>query len=419
MTVALKAGSPPEITRLGPNQEIEIRAWPGCPGLDYPGEPLPPWAYDDPAVLELEKEAVFRRSWQLACHVSDVPNSGDFQVFDLLEDSVIVLRGRDGELRVFMNACRHRAARLLDGKGRCGPRLQCPYHNWTYDLEGHLTNLPLAGSFPGLDKSCHGLKTVPFEIFHGFVFVRIKGDGPSVAEDWGAIGADLAAYEVAEMVPIGEPIEEIWACNWKIAVDNYQDVFHVPMGHPGLYRLLGLDLRLDLEPSGVSRGIQDLTERPSARWSERLYLELLRREKGRLPKPLNNQWRNYTMLPSLGIDAFPETVSTFQIIPLAVERTMVRMAIYGRANASRSEKARCYLIDRISRGVNEEDQDFCRRVQRGMKTAGYRPGPLSQLEVCTAQFHDHLRQRVPLVREQGRPTPEALRKALGPVSSDH
>ena len=411
MTAALRDEIPANVTRIGPNEEIEIHAWPDCLGLDRPVEALAPWVYDEPALLELEKEAIFRRSWQMACHVSDIPAPGDFQVFDLLDDSVIVLRGRDGEPRAFMNACRHRAARLLDGKGRCGPRLQCPYHGWTYDLEGRLKSLPLADSFPDIDRTCHGLTPVPFEIFHGFVFIRIKGDGLSVADEWGTIGDDLAAYGAAELEPLHDPLVEIWDCNWKLAVDNYQDVYHVPMGHPGLYRLLGLGLRMDLERSGVSRGIQNLTEKPSARWSERLYLDLVRNEGKRLPDPISHQWRNYTMLPNLGIDAFPEMISTFQLIPLAIEKTLVRMAVYGHPDATRSEKARCYLIDRISRNVGEEDRDFCRRVQRGLKTSEYRPGPLSQLEVCTAQFHEYLRERMTVVRAPRRPAPEVLREA--------
>jgi phenylpropionate dioxygenase-like ring-hydroxylating dioxygenase large terminal subunit len=112
-------------------------------------------------------------------------------------------------------------------------------------------------------------------------------------------------------------------------------------------------------------------------------------------------------------------ISTFQIIPLATEKTLIRMAVYGHPEATRSEKARCYLIDRISRDVGEEDRDFCRRVQRGLKTSDYRPGPLSQLEVCTAQFHEYLRERMAIVRERSRPTPEALREAARLAATEH
>ena len=98
--------------------------------------------------------------------------------------------------------------------------------------------------------------------------------------------------------------------------------------------------------------------------------------------------------------------------PLIVQRIVNHCAWpWVREHDLRSEKARCYLIDRISRNVGEEDRDFCRRVQRGLKTSEYRPGPLSQLEVCTAQFHEYLRERMAVVRAPRRPAPEVLREA--------
>src|SRR3954447_14625004 len=94
---------------------------------------LPAWIYNDPEFFELEKQTIFRQAWQLVCHQSDIPTTGDYHSFDFMGESVIVLRGEGGPLRSFHNACRHRASRLLDDpKGHCGRRITCPYHAWTY-----------------------------------------------------------------------------------------------------------------------------------------------------------------------------------------------------------------------------------------------------------------------------------------------
>src|SRR5690606_36558428 len=100
---------------------------------DDPSVGLPAWIYRDPDFFELEKRSIFRTSWQLVCHGNDVPNPGDYQCFDLLGESIVTVRGRDGVIRSFHNVCRHRASRLVDGsQGNCVGRITCPYHAWTY-----------------------------------------------------------------------------------------------------------------------------------------------------------------------------------------------------------------------------------------------------------------------------------------------
>ena len=104
---------------------------------------LPGWIYRDAEFLQAERQRVFAPSWQLICHVSDIPNPGDYQTLDFLGEPLVALRGQDGAIKAFYNVCRHRAARLLDGgSGHCAGRIVCPYHAWTYALDGRLTTLP-------------------------------------------------------------------------------------------------------------------------------------------------------------------------------------------------------------------------------------------------------------------------------------
>ena len=144
------------------------------------GWSLPAWTYHDPEFFELEKERVFASSWQVVCHVNDIPNTGDWHGLEYIGESVIVVRGKDGEVRAFTNVCRHRGSRIVDGASGCAKKLICPYHAWTYELDGKLTGVPDSASYPGLDKSSHGLAPVSMEIWRGFIFVRLKDEGPSL-----------------------------------------------------------------------------------------------------------------------------------------------------------------------------------------------------------------------------------------------
>ncbi|HEY3148140.1 MAG TPA: Rieske (2Fe-2S) protein, partial [Dongiaceae bacterium] len=179
------------------NSFVDIRH----PERIYETEPLPAWTYLSAELLELEYERVILPSWQFVCHQNQVRAAGDFATLDLMRDSIIVMRGKDGALRAFQNACRHRGSKLLDGEGTCKHRITCPYHAWSYQLDGRLAAVPSEKTFPGLDKSQLGLKELELEVFCGLVFVRIAGGGPSIAEQWGDLAKELAPYHIEEMVP--------------------------------------------------------------------------------------------------------------------------------------------------------------------------------------------------------------------------
>ena len=147
------------------------------------GWSLPAWTYSDPDFFQAEIDRVFRPSWQIVCHESDIPQVGDYHTLDYIGESVIVVRGDDRVVRAFTNVCRHRGARLVDGPSGCASRLTCPYHAWSYDLKGALTGLPLSQTYGGMDRTAHGLAPVQVEIWQSFIFVRLEDDGgPSVAE---------------------------------------------------------------------------------------------------------------------------------------------------------------------------------------------------------------------------------------------
>lgn len=359
---------------------------------------LPAWVYNNSEMTRLEHERILMPSWQIVCHVNSIAKTGDYETFDLGPESVLVLRDRDGSIRAFHNVCRHRGARLLDGAGNCPATITCPYHGWTYRHDGGLIGMPVRESFPGLDRSAHGLRAVRVDVALGFVFVCLAGDPPPVSKVWGKLADELLPYRCDEMVPLGPISSETWNVDWKIAMDNYLESYHVPIGHPGLYRMFTPDYDDQASVPGVARGVSWLREAVSPRWSEGLYQRLIGRVTTHLPEEQRRCWRFYSALPNLGIDVFPDQMDFFQVLPSGPGKCIIRGAVFGLPDAPPEVRAVRWLSSRINTQVNNEDKWLCGRVQRGLASSSYRPGPLSKLEHCMHEFHNLLRERIPEVR---------------------
>ena len=145
------------------------------------GMSLPGWLYHDHEFFTAEKRAFLRSAPQVVCHVSEIPLPGDWRSLEYLGESVIVIRGDDGEARAFANVCRHRGSRLVDGSGGCAKVLTCPYHAWSYARDGRLVGVPHRSEYPGLDAEKLGLVPVALEQWHGFLFITLEAGAPSVA----------------------------------------------------------------------------------------------------------------------------------------------------------------------------------------------------------------------------------------------
>ncbi len=357
---------------------------------------LPPWTYNHPAITRLEHECVLLPSWQIVCHVNDIPKPGDYMTFDLGPESILVLRDQNGEINAFQNFCRHRAARLVGDSGTCRGAITCPYHGWTYNFDGSLRGLPVSKSFPGLDRSSHGLVRTRIEIMASFVFVCLAGEPPPLADTWGGMVDDFLPYQFEKMVPLAPMYAEDWDVDWKVAMDNYLESYHVPIGHPGLARMFTPDYDDQLNlPTGVARGVSWMRDAPSSRWSERLYQNMVEGLTQHLPETRRRCWRFYSMLPNLGIDVYPDQMDFFQVLPRGPGKCRIRGGVYGLPDTRREMRVLRYLNARINRQVQREDKELCYRVQRGLASSFYRPGPLSLHEVCVLQFHDGIRERIP------------------------
>jgi choline monooxygenase len=351
---------------------------------------LDPRLYVDPDGLAREQHAIFARSWQLAGHVADLATPGRFVSVQVGNESAIAIRGEDGELRAFRNVCRHRAARLREGRGDCGKALRCPYHGWTYRTNGQLIGVPEGRGFAGLDKSELGLMPARVETFAGLVFVNLDLDARPLDAGLGGLAERLAPYGVERLTRFSESTSSQPA-NWKIVADNYLEGYHVPIAHPGLMRLLDYQRYTVEVGDGYVFFEAPLREKPSGNRLERAYQRLVRPMPG-LGKADTRVWRYVYLWPNTTIDLYPDQITTWQINPRGIGATHDVWACYRAADPSPAMRAVQRLNHRLNVEVADEDAALVARVQAGMATTGWTPGPLGERETAVAWFADRVRR---------------------------
>lgn len=364
---------------------------------------LPGWLYHDAEYFDVEMERVIRPAWQIVCHASDIPKPGDYRTLDYLNESIVVVRGDDGEVRAFANICRHRAMRIVEGPTGCAKKLVCPYHAWTYELDGRLSGVPMKGDYPALDMAANGLVPVDLDEWNGFLFVRLRDDGgPSVAEMMAPAEAEIAPYRFAEMQPIGTAWARPRNVNWKNIGDNYSDNLHIPVAHDGLTRLFGKSYRISAH-GWVDRMSGELQDRVSANPWERFYAAHLPRAE-HLSDEAQRLWLYFKLWPNMAFDLYADQIDYMHWLPLTPTTSLLRVASYALPDAyTPADKRRemrlvRYANDRINRVVNAEDTWLIERVQKGMESASYAAGPIGRSEVCLRNFAGRIRDLIPEAR---------------------
>jgi choline monooxygenase len=322
-----------------------------------------PW-YTDPRILELELRTVFRRAWQCAGRLEQLLRPGDYISGELPGgEPVVVVRGWDGQLRAFFNVCRHHAAAVVTDPQGSTRQFRCPYHGWTYSLEGELKGTPDFTGVCDFNRAANGLVPLDCATFEPWVFVRPDSGGPSLDA---YLGDDLCRQLQAldlENLHWMERRSYSLDCNWKVFVDNYLDGgYHVPHLHKGLDSVLdyreytittGDRFCLQSSPM-VSEGAETRTR--EVRQGERAYY--------------------YWIYPNFMINCYGQTMDTNLVIPRGVDRTEVIFDFYF---ADISESARAVNLESIavSEQIQQEDVAICASVRRGLKSRAYGAGRLS------------------------------------------
>ncbi len=188
-------------------------------------------------MTRLEYERILKPSWQIVCHVNSIPNPGDFVAVELGSDSVVAVRTSQGTIRTFHNVCRHRGARILDGAGNCPGAITCPYHGWSYKLSGELIGMPVRESFPGLDRSQFALKPVTSQVMFGFCVCIARGHAAAAGAGLEWLRGGIRAAPLRGYGPVGSDLHRELGLRLEDRDGQLSRVLHVPIGHPGLFRM--------------------------------------------------------------------------------------------------------------------------------------------------------------------------------------
>lgn len=378
---------------------------------------LPAWTYHSHALTELEKKAVFATHWQIAGHVSDLPNPGDWLAFDFADERALVLRDEGGTLRAFHNICRHRGARVVaEAGGNCPGALVCPFHGWVYNLDGSLRGPARPGSFGPMERKDFGLIPIEMEVWHGFIFLRARpGPQPAVAALMAPLDPEIAPLRLDSLEPTdeGEELSDI-PVNWKSVQDVDNEGYHVAMAHPALQDLYGAAYRDEPLPNGLSRSLAPFNAHRGRRWSVRQYRALIE-PAPHLPEAARNRWAYFGLFPTNALEVTPERVLLYQSYPLTARSTLLRGRTYRFPGETRRRRVARYLVGRIGAQTSQEDIRLSIWSDEAMRSSAFPGFHLSDLEAGVRAFHDGLRTVLPVVAQPAHPGEDRLTDMVAAV----
>ena len=349
--------------------------------------------YHAAEVFERERERIFHADWYCVGRAEDVA-TGSFVVVDVVGESVILVRDRDGVLRAFLNACRHRGARLCDGAGPVGRTIVCPYHAWSYRLDGALAGTPNVADDELIDRASLGLMGVALDVWDGFVWVTLAEDPPLLRDQLARWSSDdpfqWERYGVGELV-VGAKTTYDVAANWKLIVENYNECLHCVNVHPELVQMVPLyksgDVIEPAEPdwngNRLAPGLHSFT--PTGESG----LPLL----PGLDENDTTAFYGCTHLPNLIVNYHTDCVSTFLISPQAPDRTQVTCHYLFRPETVATAGFDPSPVVDFRHLLAGQDWAVCERTQLGMTSRAFKDGGvLPYNDRYVHAFHERYRQ---------------------------
>ncbi len=377
---------PPVKGNVGkPSDELKAKISLFDPNLPYEqARAIPPIWYRDPQIYEAERSTVFGQNWVAVGRVGDVLTPRSYFKEQVAEEPVAVLRGADGNLRAFLNVCRHRATELLtNSRGiLTDDKVKCDYHGWCYDLTGRLCKAPELGPVEGFSRE--GYSLIPFEAgtFDPLVFIRMQPGTENLSTTFEPIVQRTKDMELSSMKWAGRKEYEV-GCNWKVYVDNFLDGgYHVPTIHPALIKALNYSQyrteifdRCSLQHSPTKTANDDPTV-ALRQGAEAMY------------------WWIY---PNVMVNLYKGVMDTNIVLPLGPDRCKVIFDFYFSDGWDQPSIDK-YITD--AHQVQLEDMGVCERVQRGLTSNFIEPGPYGKRETGEYHFHQLLARQLQTAVDQ-------------------
>jgi glycine betaine catabolism A len=339
---------------------------------------LPARYYTDPTVFRAEMERFFFRMWIAVGRADQIPSAGDYFLRDVIGESNIVARGDDGRIRAFYNVCRHRGTRLCtEPAGRFAGSIQCPYHSWTYGLDGSLMGAPHMDEVPHFRRDEHPLRQIPCDTWDGHIFLSLNEQARPLAEQLVDLPSKFVGWGMEDL-RLGHRIVYDVKANWKLIIQNYNECLHCPNLHPALNKLSHylsgeneplqptyMGGRMDLRP-GVDTLSMDGT-------CPRALLP------GLAPDDRRRVYY-YAIFPNMLLSLHPDYMLTHTLWPQAPDRTINICEWHFHPNEL--AKPGFTADDAIAFWdmTNRQDWHVCELSQAGIASRGYRPGPYSNRE---------------------------------------
>ncbi len=356
---------------------------------------LPQKFYTSPEVFNLEKEKIFNNDWQCVGHVSKIPATGNYFLHNQLDESVIVLRNKNGGVSSFYNVCRHKGTEILQSDG-CGSEkksIQCSYHGWTYDLDGKLTGAPSMEDVKEFKTEDYPLKRAPVNVWNGFIFVNLSLETPTPFEEkYNGLVGKFKDWNLDKLKPfksdkfIGTITYEVEA-NWKLMLENFNECYHCATLHPELNKILDNKSGYNDLTQGTALGgfMELLPEKESVTLSGK---------KCALPiRELNaNEAKRgyyYSVMPNLLLNVHSDYVAYHIATPVSPNKTKIvtewlfNPESFGRPGFNPMDAVEFW--DK----TNMQDWGVCERGQRGISSHSYEPGRYSDREALLAEFDRH------------------------------
>jgi len=323
---------------------------------------IPASWYTDARLAELERQKVFGRTWQPLARADQLASPGQYVTAELAGEPLLLVRGHDQQLRAFFNVCRHHAAAVATEEQGTASILRCPYHGWSYGLDGSLKGAPEFEGVCGFDRAQNGLLPVRLETWEQFVFVNLDPQAPPLAAALGGLIERVAPLNIGTL-RFFERRSYRLKCNWKVFVDNYLDGgYHVPHLHKGLNSVLDYkhytienDGNYCLQSSPMSSSDEDPAT-AATRTGERAWY--------------------FWQYPNFMINIYRGYMDTNLVLPDGVDRCTVIFDFYfDDVGGSAAEQNRQSVA--VGERVNDEDVGICEAVQRGLRSRAYGAGRLS------------------------------------------
>jgi choline monooxygenase len=323
---------------------------------------IPAQWYLDQRIEQIEREEVFGRNWIAVGRIDQVAAEGQFFTVEIAGEPLVVVRGSDGELRAFFNVCRHHAAAVANTACGTVEYLRCPYHGWTYGLDGSLKGAPEFTGVSNFDRRANGLIPVRVETWEHFVFVTLDPGAASLSAFLGNLPERVATLDLSGLRFFARKTYTL-ACNWKVYVDNYLDGgYHVPHLHKGLNSVL------DYKQYTIENSEHySLQSSPIVSSEEHESFAATR---------TGDRACYYWLYPNFMINIYEGVMDTNLVLPLATDRCLVQFDFFFKDVSDGARQANIESVA-VSDRIQDEDVDICESVQRGLRSRAYGMGRLS------------------------------------------